>query len=128
MKRNRVAALGPMSQMLTRLILSLFMHIGMYMCVNICMIYLCVYRGSAIKIETAEMKEGRKGSFLFPRCCQQRFNFCYFPQIGKRIVGRICPSSFTQHELQDNCLICFSFSILPALVFFLCCSVWLWGV
>lgn len=49
-----------MSQMLTRLILSLYLHIGMYMCVNVYMIYLCVYRESCIKIETAEMKEGRK--------------------------------------------------------------------
>lgn len=58
--KSCVAALGPMSQMLTRLILSLHMHIGMYMCVNVCMIYLCVYRGSGIKTETAERKEGKE--------------------------------------------------------------------
>lgn len=59
-----------MSQMLTRLILSLHVHIDMYMCVNVYMIYLCVYRGSGIKTETAERrKEGRQGereAFPFP--------------------------------------------------------------
>lgn len=124
--KSYAAALGPMSQMLTRLILSLHMHIGMYMCINVYMIYLCVYRGSGIKIETAERegeREGREESFLFPRHCHQSFNFCNFPQRGKRIVRRICPSSFIQH---DNCLICFSFFIFsPLVLFFPCCSVWI---
>lgn len=45
------------------------MNIGMYICANVYMIFLSVYRGSGIKIETAEMKKGRKEgneTFSFP--------------------------------------------------------------